>query len=181
MARSPPANHAPCPVIRSLPPLQIPGAVYSSGMTEPGSIRVVYSPLFRKRADRAPCGSRTAAALSVATLAVVLPACDRAPPQSSPLPPVVFAGPKDYRGSDTVCPLHRQPLYEDVVPIHHGRVSFTSPEGDARNALFPFSHSYVQEGCVVEPGGPVRALVRCCATCRSAEKEWRASQPQDGG
>jgi hypothetical protein len=71
----------------------------------------------------------------------------------------------DKRGSIQTCPLHEQPLVEDVVPIRCGWSDYVdSMLRHQPNA--PFANFYVLGPCGGEPDGATRARVLYCPECR---------------
>jgi hypothetical protein len=83
----------------------------------------------------------------------------------------------DKRASLRSCPIHDQPLVEDVVPIYYGWGDYLDStirhQHDAPFALF-----YAVGPCGHGPDAPKRARILCCSECRAV---WTASEPRPRG
>jgi len=97
--------------------------------------------------------------------------------------------------SVTRCPLHGDPLLEDLVLTVPGGLMDMVPPGiggdgvsgtwqpeyewQAEGKEFPFAHSqWPTGGCCPGPQvGKLRVRVRYCPTCRAVQIEWRLAHP----
>ena len=93
----------------------------------------------------------------------------------------------------THCPLHGEPLREDMIPWVEGGMPvaclpFKSQvvtdswqpeyEWQAESREFPFAHTKWESGCCWDPRmADVRIWVRFCQTCRDAQDKWRRDHP----
>ncbi len=102
----------------------------------------------------------------VACVALSL-ACGCSSSSSEPIP--------DYTRPGEVCPVHKQPLQEDTVPIAYGMPRWAK-DMDLRRAMeteFPCANSRHFAGCVVKD--PKKAHVSYCPECRKDEAAWFAT------
>jgi hypothetical protein len=74
------------------------------------------------------------------------------------------------------CPVHHQPLKQDVVPVSYGKLAIDTDYLDAEELRFPNARTWYEAGCVVDE--PILARVKYCDVCRSKRREWLAQHPE---
>ena len=111
-----------------------------------------------------------APSVTAARAVPIVPGPDAAPA----LPPLRTAS-----EHQSICPVHRGPLHEEVVAIEWGLFRETTTYLDDQPKLFPFANEFFLGGCVVQP--ETKAVVHYCPECRRARKQWLANQPELDG
>lgn len=83
----------------------------------------------------------------------------------------------DVRGEETICPVHDEPLQEDVVRIVYGYLLYKEGYGVARSQEFPYANSFFEGGCVIQPEQWAKVLF--CPMCREVEDAWHKTHSWD--
>ncbi len=78
---------------------------------------------------------------------------------------------------ERICEVHGKQMKRMMLPLSYGLPPRDEELREARARLFPHAWTYLLGGCVVDMDRPeAEALV--CEECRSAEREWRRSNPR---
>lgn len=78
-------------------------------------------------------------------------------------------------GCSRTCDLHQEPLQADRMQTSYGLVRFPDGYFEAERRTFPNANSILCGGCFVDLDDADFHEVWFCASCRTAEKAWKAT------